>query len=552
MIQRPEHEPSEAETVMFAAAGPMEPPTVTDMPAVADAPAGRHARHRAGQQPAPAEPVSSRRRWLSRGVLLMILLMQALLSLRLNNTAFEDEALYLYVGHLEIAHFLHGAALQGDYPAFFSGAPVLYPVLGAMADNIGGLAAARALSLLEMLLATSLVYATSRRLFNERVGLCSALIFAVSESTLFLGHFATYDASALTLLALAAWIVVRTAVLRSPLFLLAAPVAALAVATKYAAALWVPSVIVLAGLAAWPRFGWRRSFLRTTMLAAAIVVLLVLAVRFGGSDYLTGIDFTTLRRAQGTTPVSTVLWDSTLWVGLPFLLAAFGAVAYAIRPATETGKLIPSAGTRLRRGLLGAMLAGSALLAPAEEVHLHTLIALQKHVGFGLLFAAPMAGVGLVRIVGDHFRRAQVGIAIWGAILALGMGQASELFGFWPNTTTFTADMARYLRPGAHYLAEVDEVPIYYLRGYSDAQPDQFTSTFAFGYVDKQGTYLTGDAAYAAAIKAGYFRVVAFNYLTTPGVDAVIDQALAANPGYRLADVLPDESGKQYIWVKTG
>lgn len=186
-----------------------------------------------GQESRP----SSRRTWISRACLLAILVMQAILSLRLQNTAFEDEGLYLYVGHLEIAHWLHGASLQGDYPSYLSGAPVLYPVLGAMADGVGGLAAARAVSLMEMLSATAMLYGLSRRLFNERVALCAALTFAVAAPTLFLGHFATYDASALFLLALATWIVVRTAEFRWPVYLLAAPVMTLAVATKYALSL---------------------------------------------------------------------------------------------------------------------------------------------------------------------------------------------------------------------------------------------------------------------------------------------------------------------------
>lgn len=144
----------------------------------------RAARQRPGRQVADAEswpPSSPRRVWLSRGVLVLIMVLQALLTLRMSNTAFEDEGLYLYVGHLEIRHFLHGAALQGDYPSYFSGAPVLYPVLGALADSIGGLAAARALSLLEMLAVTGLIYAMSRRLFNERVALCAAVVYAVTE-----------------------------------------------------------------------------------------------------------------------------------------------------------------------------------------------------------------------------------------------------------------------------------------------------------------------------------------------------------------------------------
>ncbi len=52
---------------------------------------------------------------ISRLILLAILTLQAVLSLRLRNTAFEDESLYLYAGHMELQHLLHGAALQDQY-----------------------------------------------------------------------------------------------------------------------------------------------------------------------------------------------------------------------------------------------------------------------------------------------------------------------------------------------------------------------------------------------------------------------------------------------------
>lgn len=563
--RRPEFQSSEAETVMFAAAGPVadEPivireasfsPAADSATAVA---ARRGGRHRAGAEAEPAEPpqrrASPRRTWLSRGVLLVILIMQAALTLRMSNTAFEDEALYLYVGHLEIAHFLHGAALQGDYPSYFSGAPVLYPVVGALADSIGGLAAARAVSLLEMLGATALIYAMSRRLFNERVALCAALIFSVSEPTLFLGHLATYDASALFLLALGTWVVVRSATLRWPLYLLAAPLVVLAVATKYASLLFVPPLIVYAGLAAWPRIGGRRALLRTIALAVAVAALLGLAVYIGGPDYWRGITSTTLTRVQSTASDTSLLWDSAQWIGLAFLLAVVGTVAYSIKPATESGARIASAGSRLRRTTLGVVMAGSVLLAPAEQVRIHTFVSLQKHVGFGLLFAAPIAGVGLVRIIGDHFRRVQIGIAVWGALLALGMVQSNGLFDVWPNSTVSVADIGKYLKPGAHYLVEADEVPIYYLRNHADAQPDQFTSTYTFTYVNKAGQTLTGNAAFVAAIDAGYFQVVAYDRGSTPATDALIARALAADAHYRLANSVPeDNGGTEFIWVKTG
>jgi hypothetical protein len=551
---------AEADTVMFASLRAVLPNATRenrfvglddDEPGPRHQPGPRSARHHrraTEQQRAPR----SRRTWVSLGVLALIMVLQALLTLRMTNTAFEDEGLYLYVGHLEIGHFLHGAALQGDYPSYFSGAPVLYPVLGALADSIGGLAAARALSLIEMLAATGLVYSMTRRLFNERVGLCTAAIFAVTEPTLFLGNLATYDATALSLLAFAAWLVVRSADRDRPLYLLAAPVLVLAVAVKYATLLYVPSVIALAGLAAAPRLG-RKALFTSAVLTAATLSLLVGAAYLAGPDYLTGFKFTTLDRFEGTSSTSSLIWDVTQWIGVPFLLAVIGAVGYARRPFTEPGEQVAPYGGRVSRVLLGGLMAGSALLAPVEQIRIHTETSLFKHVGFGLVLAAPIAGVGLARVIGDHFRRAQVGIAIWGASLAIGMTSANNQFDGWPNSGAFVAGLAHDVRPGAHYLVEVDEVPIYYLRDNPDAQPSQFTSTFYIGYVDSQGQYLTGNPAYIAAIKAGYFSVVSFNYQTTPAVDGVIAQTLAADPQYSLAAVIPSGNNgvRQYLWVKS-
>jgi hypothetical protein len=499
---------------------------------------------------APAPP-SKRRTWISRAVVLCVLTLQALLSLRMHNTAFEDEALYIYVGHLEISHWLHGTALQGNYASYFSGAPVLYPPLAAVADSIGGLTAARAVSLAEMLGTTALLYSLSRRLFNERVGLCAAVIFAVTEPTLFLGNLATYDASALLLLAVATWIVIRTATLRWPVYLLAALPASLAVATKYASLLFVPSIVVIAGLAAWPSRG-RKALIPPVALGTTIAATLATTLYLSGANYRQGVNFTTLERFEGTSSTGSLLWDSLQWAGLPVVLAVIGAIGYAIRPYTEPGEQIAPGGTRMRRACLGIVMAGSALLAPAEQIRIHTVVSLWKHIGFGLFLAAPIAGVGLARVIGDHFRRAQVGIAVWGATMALGMTQANNLFNSWPNSAIFVDDFAHYLQPGARYLVEVDEVPIYYLRHDADAQPDQFTSTYYIGYVDQQGKFLTGNAGYVAAIRAGYFQVVAYNYQTTPGVDHVLASTLATDPLYRLADAIPNgnDTVTQYIWVR--
>ena len=143
-------------------------------------------------------------------LLLAVLAIQAVLSVRLvrANTAFQDEATYLWAGHLEWAHWLHGAPIP-PFPTYFSGAPVVYPPLGALADSLGGLAGARVLSLVFMLGATALLWAAAGRLYGRRAAFFAAALFAVSGPVLHLGSFATYDALAVLLVALAAWCVIR-------------------------------------------------------------------------------------------------------------------------------------------------------------------------------------------------------------------------------------------------------------------------------------------------------------------------------------------------------
>jgi hypothetical protein len=505
--------------------------------------------------PRPDQPytASQRRKWISRGVLLAILLMQAVLSLRLHNTAFEDEAQYLYAGQLEILHIFHHQPLPLNFASYFSGAPVLYPVAGAWADSIGGLAAARALSLLEMLATTGLLYTISRRLFNERVAICAALLFSVTMSVTFLGHFATYDATCLFLLAVTAWIMVRTALLRWPVFLLAVPVAALAVAVKYAGALFVPTIAVLPVLTAWP-YRRRRVWAYPVVFGVGTAALLYLGLKWGGHSYSEALSSTTTSRAQGTTPVGHLGWESLKWGGVIFFAAVLGTVAYAWRPRTDAEEEIAPAGSRLRRILLGLVLTGTAVLAPVYQAHLHTDVSFLKHIGFGLFFAAPMAGVGLARVMGDHFRRPQLGIAVWGLALLLGMTEATHLFGAWGNETSFVKDFSKELKPGAKYLVEIPEVPIYYLEGNKEAQAAQFSSTFVLVYQNPKGVVLSGTTAYEAAIQNNFFQTVAIEGFTTPATDNAIESELKKNKNYTKVTVVSDSTkyhdGTFTIWVR--
>ena len=129
-----------------------------------------------------------RRRLLSLWPLLVVLAVQAGLSLRLlwADTASQSEALYLRAGHLEWANWLHGTPIP-PFPKYFSGAPVVYAPIGAVADSIGGLAGARVLSLAFMLGATILLWSTTGRLFGRRASFFASALFALMGTTLHLG-----------------------------------------------------------------------------------------------------------------------------------------------------------------------------------------------------------------------------------------------------------------------------------------------------------------------------------------------------------------------------
>ena len=144
-----------------------------------------------GTAPASVEYAEHRPRrtpW-SLGIILAV---QAGLSLSLvwTNTAFGDEALYLWAGRIELAKWLHGTSLVAgaftdghalNFQAYFSGAPQIYPPLGALAVNVGGLAGARILSLGFMLTATVALYFMATKLFGKTPAIIACGLWAVSE-----------------------------------------------------------------------------------------------------------------------------------------------------------------------------------------------------------------------------------------------------------------------------------------------------------------------------------------------------------------------------------
>jgi hypothetical protein len=466
--------------------------------------------------------------------LVAILTIQAVLSARFlhANTAFGDEALYLWAGHLEWAHWLHGASIPA-FPTWFSGSPVIYPPLGAIADSLGGLTGARIMSLCFMLGTTCLLWATASRLYGRRAAAFATALFAVAGPTLHLGAFATYDPMSLFLLALAAWCACGARARRDATgwIIAAAGALALANATKYASAIFDPVVVAMAVLSAYPSPGGKAALRRGTLLLTCLTGALALLLRLGGSWYIAGIGLTTTVRPSGGAAATDVLALSWHWTAVIAIAAVAGVVLTAIPPA------------RSRAGLcLIVVLAGAVLLVPAEQARIHTTVSLDKHVDFGAWFACIAAGYALSRLVGwlrPWYAKAgaALGLAVALALVAsVGVTQAQAMIN-WPGAARLVTFLAPRVSHGGRFLAETDDIPEYYL---PQTSWRQWSNTFSITLPDGRVENSDGSAApYLRAIRHHYFKLVILSFAQTAALDETILGALHATPGYRWIGNVP-------------
>jgi hypothetical protein len=459
--------------------------------------------------------------------LLAVLAVQAALSASMvrTRTAFGDEALYLSAGHLEWSHWLHDTQIPA-YPTWFSGAPVIYPPIGAIADSLGGLAAARLLSLAFMLGVTSFVWGTANRLLEDRrVAFFAAALFAALAPTLHLGSFATYDAPALLLLAMATWCAAgaRSGQHAIRRITAAGILLALANATKYATVLYDPTVLCVTILSSWPEAGRKLALRRAAFLAGAAAAVLAVLLALGGPGYLTGIRVTTTGRVHGIDTASLVFADAWSWTAVVLVPAVIAAVVCAVR-------------RRWPQALLLAVLALSALLAPADQARIQTATSLNKHVDFGAWFAAIAAGYLLSSLA----RRRVVLVLLLAALIpvtSMGTAQADAMID-WPDVTGLVKVVRPMTDHGGHFLVETTDVLLYYLprttwRQWSNTQNDNLEY-------------------YQQALARHYFSVVILSFNQTLSADYAISLDLATAGGYQLTAKVRSGKTVFYVWQDIG
>jgi hypothetical protein len=448
--------------------------------------------------------------------LVAICTVQAALSLSLvwSNTAFADEAYYLWVGRLEIAHWLHGAALpRALIDSNLSGSPIIYPPLGALANSIGGLAGARILSLVFMLGATVLLYCTASRLFGRTAAIAASALWSVTEPVLRL-TFATYDPMSVSLTALSVWLAVEACYRERRYALVLASAASLALAdvTAYSGIVFFPVVVVLAFIVWLPRMSTRHAVYCAAATAGGWLAFFGLLIIVSHS--WSGLVETVLNRAiQDHTKTTVIVAEILSYSFLVMLLAVVGAVVAVVVEG-------------YRRALPVIGLACAAFVVPLAQIHYHSVTSLDKHLAYGLWLAALPAGYGVAKLITMPPPRLRSAIALCCVIaflypMADGWQKAWNSFHAWPNSTSFVGALkpvagqskGPILVPAA--ALRIDHIAEYYTPAGADWRRwDSASISFDPGGIRRSelGSF------YAQRLRARKYSVIALAFETRPAL----------------------------------
>jgi hypothetical protein len=507
--------------------------------------------------------------------LMAIVAVQAALTIRLIPLGYAspDESLYINAGHQLIYEFWHGGG-SPYFETYFSGAPVFYSPLAAMADYLGGLAAVRLMSMAFSLATTCLLFGTTRRLFGYWPAVTSAAIFAGLSLTQVVGRNAIYDALALMLMAMASYSAARAEPGASARWLLLIPVALVAADfAKYVTLLFNCSVILIAAYQV-RGSGITAMLKRTAVLGLTTASALLLGLFVAGNAYVQGLMFTTLGRSSGASallgahPASATIiageaWD---WFGLVFVVASAAALVAAILPRERA------------HAWFLLMCAATSTLVTLEALHLHSDESMSRHDDFAAWFACIASGYvltrvgGTIRRKGPKFLAAAVAIAFVlysGAVYSFGLSSVGNpgagvsiesMMALSPSAAAIRAYLTtggRYLLTGSddfaviyndhvfiHWWDLIDDNYIKYpIPGRGGDWHGEARGTVC-GTVKPGCMYLEGANAYRAAIKAHDLDLISISRMSLP-TDPVIEDAVESTPGY----VLLTTAGGGPTWI---
>lgn len=466
-------------------------------------------------------------RYRERGVVwarylphLIAILLLSVMSLRLRNTAFIDEALYINAGQDYLNHWRLGTPLP-DHASAFSGAPMVYPVIAAALDAVGGLWLVRVFSLLLMAVTTLVIGDLTKQLYGYRAGVMAALVFAFTGTVVLLGSLATFDALCVTLIAVAMWVGVRWGSWPSAItvgLLLAA-----AVVVKYTGFIFVPVVLFVLLVAG------RRPILRTAVAAVVSIGSVAAAyVYLADESVRRGIVFTTTgREALSPTTASALAGNLLVDIGPIAFVALIGALLLA---------------KRFKAALFALAMVGAAALLPAAQMYMGEAVSFDKHTGYAALFLAPLAGRALQSISRGIYRFVPV-FAILLLVFSFGLPRSGALGYEWVNVSPVLEVITDEPTPGL-YISSATDVLKYYTR--REDPSIAWETTFAL--------YSLGPDTIRQAVLDERYQTVILRSASTgsPIQDegqAVLLGSLLASPAYTAMDPIPARAYGDDAWL---
>ncbi|GCE25562.1 hypothetical protein KDA_10460 [Dictyobacter alpinus] len=485
---------------------------------------------------------------MARWPLLVILAFQMIISVTtLRNTAFQDEALYLYAGQQIFNHWLGGPPVLDPYAIYFSGYPYFYPVIAGILDKLGGVELARWFSLLCMMGVTACVYSVTQKVFSRNAAIFAAALYVSLASVLFMGRLATYDALCLLLLGIATILAYQTSLARKSWWLAVwiGPLLLMAVTAKYAALLLALPVLGILIVLSLEKQGWWRTLLRVAIVIVTIAILGVMAYKLMDKDVLKGLSLTTTNRVA-------IVQRSPLELLIHVL--QLGGIAYALG---IVGLYLMFREKRSR--WLALVLFGASLLVPAYHMYKQEYVSLDKHLAFSLFYVMPLVGYTLSKVSGYTQQRFSLGrnwlagLAIVLLVFTIGTQQAQTIYAGWADTTNLSYQLHTQLRAGSgRYLSEDIEVARYYAEDVSDSW--QWNGVNFLYYTDPHNKQFSGNDAFTRAIDDGYFDVVELSFNYQPYQARSIAQQMAATKNYDLVGKVKFQNsfgiGYYYLWHK--
>lgn len=475
----------------------------------------------------------------------ILILQTVIVAASARNTAFQDEALYIYAGRQIFDELLGRPVIHQPWALQFTGLAYAHPLLSGIIDRYLGFEATRLLSLAWMLVATIAVYDLTRFLFDRESALFAAAAYAVQGPVLFLSGLTTHDAMTVGLLGVALLLATQTRGHRARVSAVAVGACLfLAMISLYGGSLFIPSVLALLGWQTRERAGLGSAIrivgwaLGTFVLLTAILYLTVPA--FSASL----IESTLARSIDVPVPRLDLAW-LTIAGGGPFIVVVLAGFVLAVR----------------RNWFIALLLFGTMFLAPVYHLYKEEPISLFKHLAYGSLFGAPLVGSALARLV-RHPRLHAIGplrntswiFGLAAIVLLFGHGlrQAQIQYALWPDSRGLVELLRTQIHPGTRILAEEAEVPRYYLREVTTVE--QWDGLYFLEYRNQAGERLTDDAAYRAAIDDGYFDIIVLRFGFSVDRARAIAIEIEKSHRYQVLARIPFSlsigDGAYTVWVK--